>query len=206
MQIFKDLNLNIPKGKWVCLYGNSGCGKTSLIKCLLQKQQCDNGNIRYLGKHGDYNYHNIRKISAFINSYEDVFDDTIFYNVTYGLQEVSDLTHAKIHKYMTLFEMGEFITTIHTTNAAKLSMGQRQRIKIIRLILSNRKLWFLDEITSNIDNKLEQIILAELKTIQQIQKISVIHITHNVENILHSDYRMYIDKYKVIIELNTLSE
>jgi ABC-type transport system involved in cytochrome bd biosynthesis fused ATPase/permease subunit len=80
---------------------------------------------------------------------------------------------------MTLFRLDKYVDNLDT-NINKLSTGEKQRIKIIRCILQDRPIWFLDEITSNIDKECEKIVLSVLRQIQIRKKKSVFHITHSV--------------------------
>ena len=85
-------------------------------------------------------------------------------------------------------------------NISNLSTGEKQRVKIIRLILHDKPIWVIDEITSNIDNDLEHAILKKLKDIQLSKQKSVIHISHNLENVAFANYKMYIRDYQIFLE------
>ena len=60
-----------------------------------------------------------------------------------------------------------------------LSTGQKQRIKLIRLILHDRPIWILDEATSNLDQDIENIILTHLRQLQQEKRKTVLFISHH---------------------------
>jgi ABC-type multidrug transport system fused ATPase/permease subunit len=200
-KIFQDVNIVIPKNKWICFYGNSGCGKSTLCNILLHKLNPSNGNIKYMGEYSDYEYTNLRNSVSFVNTDPDIFNNTILYNITYGLKEleneiVIEKVIKKINYYLELFDLSMYKNNLDK-HIDSLSTGQKQRIKIIRLILHDKPIWILDEITSNIDNELEKVILQELKRIQIEKNKSVIHITHNMENINFSDEKMYILNYNI---------
>jgi len=200
-KIFDDITIDIPKNKWVCFYGNSGCGKSTLCNILLKKLIPDRGVIKYMGEYSDYNYTNIRDSVSFLNPDPDLFNDTIFHNVTYGLKELdNEMVLAEvmeiIHHYLELFDLSMYKNNLEE-HIESLSTGEKQRIKIIRLIHHDKPIWILDEITSNIDNDLEKVVLGELKRIQIEKNKSVIHITHNMENISFSDKKMYIKHYNI---------
>jgi ABC-type multidrug transport system fused ATPase/permease subunit len=199
--IFKNVNIIIPKNKWICFYGNSGCGKTTLCNILLRNLIPDSGVISYLNQFPDYNYNNIRESISFLNTDTDIFDATVLYNITYGLENPEDtIILEKIDWYAKMFE---FDTEKLQMNANTLSTGEKQRIKIIRLILHDKPIWILDEITSNINNDLEHKILQELRRIKNDKNKTVIHITHNLENICFSDVKMYIKHNNIFSVLNT---
>ena len=98
----------------------------------------------------------------------------------------------KIIEYMNLFGLEKFIPNIKMKNANNLSKGQTQRVVIIRLfihvIFSGRKILFLDEFTSNIDNNMEKIIFTELRNLQKTYLFTSFYISHNLYNKKYADY------------------
>lgn len=188
--IFENVNLTIPKNNWICLYGNSGSGKTTLCNILLKYLQPDMGIIKYMDKYKDYKYTDISKDISYVTASPELFENTILYNILYGIinsedKEIQD----KMYYFVKLF--GLDICDLKD-NVNTLSTGQKQRVSIIRLILQDRPIMILDEITSNIDNEMEKIILEEIRKIQKEKNKTVIHITHNIENKVFSDIRLYI--------------
>ena len=112
-KIFEDVNIVIPKNKWICFYGNSGCGKSTLCNILLKKLLPTNGIIKYMGEYSDYEYTNIRDSVSFVNTDPDIFNNTILYNVTYGLKEleneiVMEKVMEKINHYLELFDLSMY--------------------------------------------------------------------------------------------------
>jgi len=196
-KIFENVSINIQKNKWLCFYGNSGCGKSTLCNILLRKLNADSGTISYMGKYKDYTYSNIRKFVSSVNTDQDLFNESVLYNITYGVKNHEDeKVLKKIQYYLKMFKLEKYKDKLDT-NVYALSTGEKQRMKIIRLILHDTKIWILDEITSNVDNDLEKVILAELRRIQIKKNKSVIHITHNLENLSFSDSKMYIKDYNI---------
>ena len=149
----------------------------------------------------DYVYENIRHAISYSLPYGDLFEsNSLLYNITYGLKEVTNIVIEKMNYYLNLFAMTEFIDQLETINCSVLSSGQKQRIKIIRLILIDKPIWVLDEVTSNIDDSMELIILHEIKRIQQEKQKSIICITHNKDLLSISDFKMHIENYKISLE------
>jgi putative ABC transport system ATP-binding protein len=188
--IFENVNLTIPKNNWICLYGNSGTGKTTLIKILLNLLEPDMCTIKYMGKHTDYKYTDLSKDISYVTASPELFENTILYNIVYGVNNSEDKEiQDKMNYYVKLF--GLDVCDLKD-NVNTLSTGQKQRVSIIRLILQDRPIMILDEITSNIDNEMEKIILEEIRKIQKEKNKTVIHITHNIENKVFSDINLYI--------------
>ena len=191
--IFKNINIIIPRFKWISLNGFSGCGKTTFMKVLLKLIQSSSGSISYLNEFDNYSYNNLKSQIHFVNSDSDIFDKSILYNCSYGIDDPASLISYKIKILLKKFGMEEYCDNLDF-DCRYLSFGQRQRIRIIRLILSERKIWFLDEVTSNLNLEMEEHILNILKEIQIAQNISVIHISHNPKNIKFADHSIYINK------------
>jgi len=188
--IFENVNLTIPKNNWICLYGNSGSGKSTLCNIILQQLEPDMGIIKYMSKHDDYKYTDICKDISYVTASPELFENTILYNIVYGVDNSEDKEiQDNINYYVKLF--GLDVCDLKD-NVNTLSTGQKQRVSIIRLILQDRPIMILDEITSNIDNEMEKIILEEIRKIQKEKNKTVIHITHNIENKVFSDINLYI--------------
>lgn len=188
--IFVNVNLIIPKNKWICFYGNSGSGKTTLCNILLKQLHPDNGLIKYMDKYPDYKYTDLCKDISYVTASPEVFENTIIYNIVYGINNSEDKEiKDKINYYIKKFglDMCDLNDNVNT-----LSTGQKQRVSIIRCILHDSPIFILDEITSNIDNEMEKIILEEIRKIQKEKNKTVIHITHNLENKVFSDINLYI--------------
>lgn len=176
--IFKDFTCDFSLGEWVSLYGESGCGKTTLCNLILGRNKDYKGSLKFCGN--DYNYFNIFEHVSFISPNGGIFKRTVRENCIYGVKhEVSD---EKIKEYLDLFEMSDIELN---SQADFLSTGQKQRIKVIRLLIHDRPFFFLDEITSNLDKKMG------MKVIDEIRKVSrnklVISITHDRSLIKDTD-------------------
>jgi len=117
----------------------------------------------------------------------------------YGVKKKESKMRLLKH-YFKKFGLSHFLTCLNK-NINCCSTGEKQRIKLTRLILQNKKVWILDEVTSNVDNDTEKLILSELKKIQKEERKSVIHITHNIENKAFCDKIMVIKNKKVSISV-----
>lgn len=193
-----DRQMKIPSSKWIYFKGNSGTGKTTLIQLLLRI--ITNNNTKFF-QYEDYDMNSIRKYIIFVKSNGDIFNnETVEYNVTFGIPNppLSILQH-----YFTLFEIGVY-EDIKDKNANTLSTGEKQRIRIIHTILQlmtddKKRILILDEITSNIDETCETIVLSELRRLQKEYKLSVMHISHSSEHVMYSDLLMTIDNRRLCL-------
>lgn len=174
--IFNNTSLIIPVKKWISFIGNSGSGKSTLIRILLGKETVDSGTVTFLND-ALCIYNNNKDYISYVSK-NDLFNDSLFKNLTYGVK-ISRSNINKMNYYLNLFGMNE-IPLIE--NVFNLSTGQQQRTILIRMILHDKPIWVIDETTANIDEENERNILTEIKKIQVEKQKSVIHITHNTAN------------------------
>lgn len=204
-KIVENVNINFEYGLSHIFIGNSGCGKTTLLNAIMKRTKITSGVIKFLGIHDKYTYYSIRNYLTYIKSESASFDKDIYFNIIYGLPKKTVIKNKHdimktIIKYMKLFKLEEYIKNVKSKNACELSKGQTQKVAIIRLfiniIFNDLRILFLDEITSNIDNKVEEIIYRELRNIQKIYRFTMFFVSHNMANIIYSDYnyRFDIDK------------
>jgi ABC-type multidrug transport system ATPase subunit len=198
--IIKIKNIKFEIGKVHFLYGNSGCGKTTLINALMKKIDIKIGSIKFLDIYENYSYFNIRKYLTYISCENAIFYNNLYFNLVYGIPKEKLLENKneiknEIIKYMTMFGLKKFIPIIKKKNALNLSKGQKQRIVIVRLmihiIFNDLKILFLDEFTSNIDNQMEEIIYTELIKLQRIYNFTVFFVSHNLYNMKYSDFNYH---------------
>ena len=181
---FKDVNIinnfsyNFSIGEWISIYGESGCGKTTLCNAILGRNKNYQGLLTFCDN--EYDYFDISEHTSYVSPNGGIFNRTVRENCKYGVKhEVSD---EKLKEYLDIFNMSEVDLD---SQCELLSTGQKQRVKVIRLLIHDRPLFFLDEITSNIDKSTANIIINEIRKI--CKKKLVIFITHNRELIKETD-------------------
>lgn len=200
--IIENININFEIGKTHFFYGNSGCGKTTLLNALMKKIDINSGSIKFLDIYNEYSYFSIRKYLTYISCENAIFYNHLYFNFVYGIDKEKLLENKneikdEIIKYMTMFGLKKFIPLMKKKNSLKLSKGQKQRVVIIRLmmhiIFNNLRILFLDEFTSNIDNKMEEVVYTELIKLQKIYNFTVFFVSHNLYNIKYSDFNYHFD-------------
>ena len=188
--VLKNVNLTIPKGKTLALVGPSGGGKSTLADLVPRFYDPTEGSVCIDGKSlKDYNLDSIRKHMGVVTQESILFNDTIFNNIAFGKEGVSEaavMEAAKIanaHDFIMQTEHG--YQTFIGERGSKLSGGQRQRISIARAVLKNPPILILDEATSALDSESEKLVQEALFNLMK-NRTSLI-IAHRLSTIQHAD-------------------
>ncbi len=179
-----DLNLTIKKGEFVFIIGETGCGKSTLIKMLYREEKPTRGNIIVGGinvaklRNGKV-YKLRRKIGVVFQNYQLLPKLTAYENVAFAL-EVLGLPKDEIHK-----KVVKVLDLVGLKNKAKhypsqLSGGEQQRVAIARAIVNGPKLLICDEPTGNLDPKKSMEIMEVLEAINKLGT-TVLMVTHDIE-------------------------
>jgi len=161
--IVADFSLTIEPGETVAFVGVSGAGKSTIIKLLMRFYDVDRGEILIDGVNiKDLTKNDLRALIGIVPQEPILFNDTIAYNIGYGLGQ-QDL--AKIKAAAKMANLADFIDSLPKKYQAlvgergvKLSGGQKQRLAIARMILANPQIIVFDEATSQLDSESEKLI------------------------------------------------
>ena len=176
--ILRDVDLNIPSGKWITIEGESGRGKSTLLQLLLKKVKSCEGTIRFNDKTYQSFYEIKDYISVIENSYGIFEKQSILYNVTYGSRNFDEDLLVKVKEYLDEFDLA-FLKSKLYDKVESLSEGQKQKLKLIRLILHDRPIWFIDEGISNLDLENCYLVVQILSRIQKEKQKSILWVSHN---------------------------
>ncbi len=199
--ILKDIDMKIYDGEKIAIVGHSGAGKTSLMNLLPRFFDPTKGEIRI----GEENIKNlslkfVRNYFSLVSQDIVLFDDTIKYNICYGINSVNNLELNRACKKSNCDEfIKKFPNKINQLvgeNGAKLSGGQRQRIAIARAFLKNSPFLLLDEATSSLDSKSENKINRSLE--QLMKNRTTLVIAHRLSTIIDADRIVILDAGKII--------
>ncbi len=195
--ILKNINLSIEKGKTIAIVGMSGSGKTTLINLLPRFYDVTKGEILIDGINiKDYIISDIRSLTGLVSQDVLLFNDTVYNNICFGLENVSEekvIEAAKIANADSFIsEMPDAYQSIVGDRGVKLSGGQRQRISIARAVLRNPELLLLDEATSSLDNQSEILVQQAIENIMK-NRTSIV-IAHRLSTVQHADRIIVIHK------------
>ena len=199
--ILKSVDLEIPKGAMIALVGESGGGKSTLIKLLQRLYDPTEGAIFWDDINlTDSKTSSLKKQIALVTQETVLFNDTIRYNISYGKPDATDeeLTEAARIAFADEFikDLPEGYDTIVGERGAFLSGGQRQRIAIARAVLVNAPLLILDEATSALDAESERLVQKALENLMQ-NRTSVV-IAHRLSTVRKADKIVVMEKGEII--------
>ncbi len=200
-KILQNVSLEIPKGSMIALVGESGGGKSSLIKLVQRLYDPTNGAILWDETDlRDAKILSLKKQIALVTQETVLFNDTIRYNISYGNPNASDemITEAARIAFADEFisEMPNGYDTIVGERGIFLSGGQRQRIAIARAVLINAPVLILDEATSALDTESESLVQKALANLMQ-NKTSIV-IAHRLSTIRKADKIVVMERGKII--------
>lgn len=196
-QVLTNFNLLIKPKTKVALVGRTGSGKSTIASLIYRFYEPTKGQILF----DDKDYLNlpqsfIRNSIGFILQDALLFDDTILNNIKYGKQ---DATLEEVKDVCQKIGLDEFIENMkdgYDTRVGEggllLSNGQKQLLAFARVLLKNPDIIILDEATSSIDSKTEQLIQNCINT--QFKDKTCIFIAHRLSTIKDVDNIIYLDK------------
>jgi len=188
--VLKDVELKIEKGKIIALVGESGGGKSTMADLLPRFYDVVDGELLIDGIDiRDIKIDDVRGLMGIVSQESILFNDSIFNNIAFGNQSVSEkevIEAAKVanaHEFIMDTEQG-YQTNIGD-RGVKLSGGQRQRLSIARAVLANPPILILDEATSSLDTESEKLVQKALFNIMKDRTTVVI--AHRLSTIQHAD-------------------
>jgi ATP-binding cassette subfamily B protein/subfamily B ATP-binding cassette protein MsbA len=200
-QILYDIDIDIKKGETVAIVGESGAGKSTLVDLIPRFYDIQSGSITIDGIDiKDMKISELRSLMGIVNQDPILFNDTIFNNIAFGMENVSYeqvLNAAKIanaHEF--ILEKKEGYNTNIGDCGVKLSGGQRQRLSIARAILKNPPILILDEATAALDTESERIVQEALDRLMSNR--TTIAIAHRLSTIKNADEIIVMKEGKIV--------
>ncbi len=190
-QILKNINLTIPKNSIIGFKGETGSGKSTIVKLLMKllvptggSIEIDGINLKNLGK-------NWQTKIGYIPQNFYILDDTILENIIFS-EEVSKVDIEKLNKILKLCILEDVVknlpdklNTIVGPSGKQLSGGQAQRLAIARALYQDKEILIFDEATNSLDEKTESQILENIHNLK-INK-TIIIISHNNKTLERCD-------------------
>ncbi|NIU16172.1 MAG: ABC transporter ATP-binding protein [candidate division Zixibacteria bacterium] len=199
--VLKNINFVAQKGEIVAIVGSSGAGKSTLCDLIPRFYDPDQGRILIDGIDlRKIKLSSIRRLLGIVTQETMLFNDTVLYNITYGLlhytmDQVEWASRiANAHKFISSLEKG-YDTPIGN-KGVMLSGGQRQRIAIARAVLRDPQILIFDEATSSLDTESEQVVQEAMDRLLKGRTTFVI--AHRLSTILNADKILVIENGRLV--------
>lgn len=188
-QILKNVSMTIALGSFVCVVGESGCGKSTIARLLMGRKRCFDGKIMIGTKLlADLSEKELMKKITMVNHESYLFKGTVEENLKMGDKAASPEAMISALKAVNLWaflEAQDGLLTKLSEKASNLSGGQRQRLAIARALLHDSPVYIFDEATSNIDAESEEIIMKVIKKLAETK--TVLLVSHRLANVVDAD-------------------
>ena len=188
-EILHGINMEFPKGRFVSIVGESGCGKSTVAAILMGRNHGYGGSVKIGGGElKDIGEAELMKNITYVSHQSYLFKGAVRENLLMGKPDASDQELWEVLGRVNLagfLKSGDGLDTFLTEKASNLSGGQCQRLALARALLHDSPVYIFDEATSNIDVESENDIMREIHALAG-QK-TVILISHRLANVTASD-------------------
>lgn len=187
--IFKDFSLEVEDNQILCLVGPSGCGKTTLVRCLMGLSKPESGEI-YVGDRCLFSSKKRINVPPEKRNIGIVFQDyAVWPHLTVQENVIYPLKKRRVSKAEASEKVMYALKQVNMTEYAdhlpgQLSGGQQQRVAIARALLGSDDLIIMDEPITNLDAKLREQMLYEIREIQKNIGTTILYITHDQQSAL----------------------
>lgn len=196
-----DVDLNLPGSGLTALFGHSGCGKTTLLRCMAGLQEAD-GIMRVNGEEWQSES---RSRAVHQRPLAYVFQETSLFphlsvkrNLMYGYKRIP-----KSERQISFEQATEWLGLAHLLERmpVKLSGGERQRVAIARALLTSPKLLLMDEPLSALDQSSKQEIMPYLEALRDNVAIPMLYVSHSTAEVARlADHIVMMNKGRVVAE------
>ena len=189
-KLIEDFNLSVKPGQRVAIVGPTGCGKTTLINLLMRFYDVNSGAICLDGHDvRSFNRRDLREAFGMVLQDTWLFQGTIMENIRYGRLDATD---EEVIAAAKAAHADHFIRTLPggyqmelNEDASNVSQGQKQLLTIARAILADNKILILDEATSSVDTRTEEMIQKAMDNLMKGRTSFVI--AHRLSTIRDAD-------------------
>lgn len=200
-KIIKDLTFDVKKGEKIAIVGETGAGKTTIVKLLMRFYDINSGSIKIDGIDiEEYDKDSLRSHIGMVLQDSWLFSDTISNNIRYGNLDAEDdeVVDAASQVYADNFirQLSDGYESELNEDTDNISHGQKQLLTIARTILSKKEVLILDEATSSVDTRTEKLIQKAMDKLME-NKTSFI-IAHRLSTIRNADNIIVIEDGEII--------
>lgn len=200
-RVIDDISLSINEGEFICIIGKNGSGKSTFVKCLNALILPSSGDVTIYGMNtkDESNLINIRRNigMAFQNPDNQIVASIVEEDVAFGMENLgfeSEEMDKRIDESLNILGIKD--SRYSQTN--KLSGGQKQKVSLAGILCLKSKILVLDEPTSMIDKNGRIDLLNKVYELNKNEKITVILISHYIEEIKYADRVLVMNNGKII--------
>lgn len=200
-KIIKDLSFTVKKGEKIAIVGETGAGKTTIVKLLMRFYDIDKGTIKIDGVDiEEYDKDSLRSLVGMVLQDSWLFSDTIANNIRYGNLKASDeeVIEAAKQVYADNFikQLPDGYESVLNEDTDNISHGQKQLLTIAKTILSSKEILILDEATSSVDTRTEKLIQKAMDRLMENRTSFII--AHRLSTIKNADRILVLENGEII--------
>ena len=199
--IFKDFDLDINPESFVCIIGKNGSGKSTLAKILIGLYQA----YGYITIDGyllnNFYLKKIRRIFSvcFDNANDHFIGETVKDDLAFSLENL-EYSKGEIESLITSIAKKFKLEKVLEKSPDELNNSDKEKVMIASSLIHNPKILLLDESIHKLTANDKKLVFKVLKEYQKEQKLTIILITHNLEDTLYADRIIVLDKGKLILD------
>ena len=199
-EVLRNINITIAPGETIAVVGQTGSGKSTLMKLLLRFYSPVSGSLKLDGTDlTEFKIPDLRKAFGLVSQDVFLFHGTVAENIAYGRPGAGQADieaaakAAEAHEF--ILQLPQAYDTIVGERGQKLSGGQRQRVSIARAVLKDPPVLILDEATSAVDNETEAAIQRSMQVITRGRTTLVV--AHRLSTIVNANRIYVLEKGRV---------
>jgi ABC-type multidrug transport system, ATPase and permease components len=203
--IINDFSADVKPGQKIAIVGPTGAGKTTMVKLLMRFYDVNSGSIMLDGHDiRDFNRHDLRENFGMVLQDTWLYSGTIMENIRYGRLDATD---EEVIEAAKAAHADHFIRTLPggynmvlNEDASNVSQGQKQLLTIARAILADNKVMILDEATSSVDTRTEELIQSAMDNLMHGRTSFII--AHRLSTIRNADLILVMNHGDIIEQGN----
>ncbi|PTI71749.1 ABC transporter ATP-binding protein [Mammaliicoccus vitulinus] len=204
-KILKEINGVFIQGKLTSIIGPSGAGKSTLLTLINLLKSATKGEILISGKTIDsYDPMELRRKVQLVSQEATMIKGTVKDNLELPLiLQNKNMTDEEAEYYLKNVNLS---TSFLNKNSKELSGGEKQKLSLARALVNKPSIILLDEVTSALDRNSKQAIELLLQKIKREHNVTMIWITHDINQALRMSDYVWVMKNGEVVETNTVEE
>lgn len=206
--VLSNINFTLKRGETLGIIGKTGSGKSTLLQLIVRQLDPSSGEVTYNSqKLSAINLSEYRKQLSVVPQDVFLFSDTIYNNIAFGALDLESTTKEEIveasknaHVLHNIEAFPDKFETLLGERGVNLSGGQKQRVSIARALIRKPQILLLDDCLSAVDTETEEIILGNLKRINQEHQTTSVIVSHRISSLRNADYILVLENGQIVEE------